>query len=53
MGGSGRTRLIQLHYEKRDLVAFLIGIAAITCALCMSIFKVDQSVWKGVVTILS
>jgi len=53
MGGSGRTRLIQLHYEKQDFVAFLIGIVAIAGALCMSLFKVDQTVWKGVMTILS
>ena len=53
MGGSGRTRLIHLHFEKQDFVAFLIGIGAIAGALCMSILKVDQTVWKGVVTILS
>ena len=53
MGGEGRTRLIQLRYRNRDIAAFLTGIGVAACALCMSIFKVDQIVWKSVMTIIT
>ena len=53
MGGEGRTRLIQLRYGNRDIAAFLTGISVTICALCMSIFKVDQTVWKSIMTILT
>lgn len=53
MGGSGRTQLIQLRAERKDFAALSIGILAVSGALCLSIFQVDRTIWRGLKTILS
>jgi energy-coupling factor transport system permease protein len=53
MGGSGRTQLIQLRTERKDFAALIIGILALSGVLCLSIFHVDRTIWRGLKTILS
>ena len=53
MGGSGRTQLIQLRTERQDFIALIIGILAVSGALCLSIFQVDRTIWRELKTILS